>query len=88
MHPEETVCNRVRDPLARKSSPASRCRGTLEPLEQRNGENGEPRRPTVAEPVQEEMLGEQRQHKWDCEWHCEQYPWECTCGLTVPNGKR
>ena len=52
MHPEETVCNRVRDSLARKSSPASRCRGTLEPLGRRNGENGEPRRPIVAEPVE------------------------------------
>jgi hypothetical protein len=20
-------------------------------------------------------------HAKDCEWHAEQYPWECTCGL-------
>lgn len=19
-----------------------------------------------------------------CEWHLDQYPWECTCGLTAP----
>jgi hypothetical protein len=27
-------------------------------------------------------------HARDCEWHCEQYPWECTCGLiAVPEGQ-
>lgn len=25
-------------------------------------------------------------HDPSCEWHHEQHPWECTCGLTVPNG--
>jgi hypothetical protein len=20
-------------------------------------------------------------HSGDCEWHLDQYPWECTCGL-------
>lgn len=23
-------------------------------------------------------------HHIDCDWHLDQYPWECTCGLTAP----
>lgn len=23
-------------------------------------------------------------HTQDCEWQFEQYPWDCTCGLTAP----
>lgn len=27
-------------------------------------------------------------HAVDCDWHCDQYPWECTCGLTTPKAAR
>jgi hypothetical protein len=22
-------------------------------------------------------------HAWDCDWHLDQYPWECTCGKSA-----
>lgn len=25
-----------------------------------------------------------RDHHEDCEWHLDQYDWECTCGATRP----
>lgn len=77
-HPGETVCSQLLPGAG----------ALLDPLGQQDGEYGAPRRPFVAEPVPEEMPGEQREHKWDCEWHHEQYPWECTCGLTQRQGTR
>ena len=26
-------------------------------------------------------MSEATKHSGDCEWHLDQYPWECTCGL-------
>lgn len=26
-------------------------------------------------------MSEATTHSSDCEWHMDQYPWECTCGL-------
>lgn len=28
------------------------------------------------------------QHHWQCEFHCDQVPQECTCGLTGPRAWR
>lgn len=30
------------------------------------------------------MPGDALRHPLDCEWHVDQYPAECTCGLTAP----
>lgn len=40
----------------------------------------------VAHPVDRRGTndGELVCHHPDCEWHLDQYPWECTCGLTAP----
>lgn len=33
--------------------------------------------------------GPSSEHSPACDWHADQYPWECTCGLTkAPEGKR
>jgi hypothetical protein len=29
-------------------------------------------------------MTEPPKHHTICEWHLDQYPWECTCGLTAP----
>lgn len=26
-------------------------------------------------------------HHPDCDWHTDQYPWECTCGTELPRAK-
>lgn len=33
---------------------------------------------------QNPMTDKSRMHHEICEWHLDQYPWECTCGLTAP----
>lgn len=27
-------------------------------------------------------------HSANCDWHLDQYPWECTCGAGQPGGPR